>query len=240
VLWIDCDQPDSHHQLHAFSPRPALAIASGSGGTHAYWPLVRPVGPDQLEHANGRLAQALHGDRQSVDAARILRPLGTLNHKHSPPRPVQLRWFDDGAVVELDDVLAPLPELPASSAGAGAVEPRDTRGDPLLAIPPIVYVPVLVGIPLNRDRKVSCPFHDDRTPSLHAYGPGLGWRCFGCGARGSIFDLGARLWGLGTRGRDFRQLRERLAETFDLHEAASPPSVACRGHRRATDGFTET
>ena len=81
VLWIDCDQPDSHHQLHAFSPRPALAVASGSGGTHAYWPLARPVGPDQLEHANRRLAQALHGDRHSVDAARILRPA-----RHAEPQ----------------------------------------------------------------------------------------------------------------------------------------------------------
>jgi DNA primase len=93
----------------------------------------------------------------------------------------------------------------------------------LLTIPPVTYVPVLVGAPLNRDRKVPCPFHDDRTPSLHAYGPGRGWRCFGCGAGGSIFDLAARLWGLGTRGPDFRELRQRLAETFDLPEAASPP-----------------
>ena len=231
MLWIDCDQPDSHHDLHAFSPRPALAVASGSGGTHAYWPLARPVGPDQLERANRRLAQALQGDRRSVDAARILRPLGTLNHKHSPPRPVELRWFDDGAVVELDDVLAALPELPkvpGSAAGAGRVEPRDPRGDPLLAIPPTVYVPVLVGTPLNRDRKVSCPFHADRTPSLHAYGRGLGWRCFGCGACGSIFDLAARLWGLHTRGRDFRELRRGLAETFDVPDGAAfhpPPNT---------------
>jgi hypothetical protein len=216
VVWVDCDHPDSHRQLRAFSPRPALAVASGSGGTHAYWSLARPVGPDRLEHANRRLAHALEGDRQSVDAARILRPLDTLNHKHSPPQPVELRWFEDGAVVEFDDVLASVPKLPASAAGTGAVEPRDPRGDPLLTIPPTIYVPVLVGMPLNRDRKVACPFHDDRTPSLHAFGPGRGWRCFGCGARGSIFDLAARLWGLQTRGSDFRELRRRLTDTFGV------------------------
>ena len=135
MVWVDCDQNNSHQQLQAFSPRPALAVASGSGGTHAYWPLDRPVGPDRLEHANRRLAHAPEGDRQSVDAARMLRPLGTLNHKHSPPQAVELRWFEEGAVVELADVLASLPELPASAAGTGAVEPRDPRGDPLLTIP---------------------------------------------------------------------------------------------------------
>jgi hypothetical protein len=231
VLWADCDRSDSHAQLHAFSPRPALAIASGSGGTHAYWPLARPVGPQRLEHANRRLAHALGGDRQSVDAARILRPLGTLNHKHSPPQPVELRWFDEGAVVELDDVLVPLPDLPASAVGPGAIAPRNPRGDPLLAIAPSVYVPVLVGAPLNRDRKVPCPFHLDRTPSLPAFGRGRGWRCFGCGARGSIFDLAARLWGLGTRGAEFRELRRRLADTFDVPAAASPPRLRRPGSR---------
>jgi DNA primase len=103
---------------------------------------------------------------------------------------------------------------------------RDPANDPLLAIPPWVYVPALVGRPLNRDRKVACPFHDDRTPSLHAFGSGRGWRCFGCGARGSIFDLAANLWGLGTRGLDFLELRRRLAATFDVPH--SPP------HRRVS------
>jgi hypothetical protein len=116
VLWVDCDHPDSDNQLQAFSPRPALAVASGSGGTHAYWPLVRPVGRDLLEHANRRLAHALQGDRQSVDAARTLRPVGTFNHKHSPPGLVELRWFDEGAVIEMDDALASLPELPGPAA----------------------------------------------------------------------------------------------------------------------------
>ena len=86
TLWVDCDDPDSHECLAAFSPRPALAIASGSGGTHAYWPLAKPVTPTQLEQANRRLAHALDADRQSTDAARILRPLDTLNHKQSPAR----------------------------------------------------------------------------------------------------------------------------------------------------------
>ena len=135
---------------------------------------------------------------------------------------------------KLDDVLAALPAAARARRrrGAGTVEPRDPRGDPLLAIPPTVYVPVLVGTPLNRDRKVSCPFHDDRTPSLHAYGRGRGWRCFGCGACGSIFDLAARLWGLRTRGRDFRELRRGLATTFDVPDGAFHRAA---GHHYASE-----
>jgi hypothetical protein len=235
VVWADCDRPDSHEQLRSFVPRPPLAIASGSGGTHAYWPLARPVVPDLLEQVNRRLARALDADHQSVDAARILRPAGTLNHKHAPARPVAVRWFDEGAVVDLAQLVAALPPLPATAAGSGAVAPRDPRGDALLAIPPTVYVPVLVGAPLDRDRKVACPFHDDRSPSLHAFGRGRGWRCFGCGARGSIFDLAARLWGLQTRRRDFRELRRRLAATFSVPDAAAPPRVAPGRSRNKRD-----
>ena len=226
TLWVDCDHPDSHQRLDAFSPRPAVAIASGSGGTHAYWPLSCSLEPDRLEDGNRRLACALDADPQSTDAARILRPVGTHNHKHRPARPVALRWFDEGVVFDAADVVAGLPRPPAQAGAHGAVERRHPRGDALLAIPPKVYVPVLVGQRLNHQGKVACPFHDDHSPSLHAFGRGRGWRCFGCGARGSIFDLAARLWGLGTRGREFRELRRGLAETFGLPDAAAPPPSA--------------
>jgi hypothetical protein len=198
-----------------------LALASGSGGTHAYWPLVAPLAPETLEHANRALAFALDADVQSTDAARILRPAVTLNHKHAPARPVALRWFDDGATFDAARILADLPHTASSGAARGTVGRRDPANDPLLPIRPWVYVPALVGRPLNRDRKVACPFHDDPTPSLHAFGSGRGWRCFGCGARGSIYDLAANLWGHGIRGPDFRELRRRLATTFDISHA--PP-----------------
>jgi DNA primase len=52
--------------------------------------------------------------------------------------------------------------------------------------------------------------HDDSTPSLQLYDHD--WHCFGCRIGGSVYDFGARLYGLDTRGREFLQLRQRLAE----------------------------
>jgi DNA primase len=36
--------------------------------------------------------------------------------------------------------------------------------------------------------KVCCPFHEDRSPSLHVYDDG-GWKCFGCGKHGDVIDF---------------------------------------------------
>jgi DNA primase len=54
--------------------------------------------------------------------------------------------------------------------------------------------------------------HEDRQPSLHVYDdPGRGWYCFGCARGGSIYDFAALLFGRGTRGEDFIELRRELA-----------------------------
>ena len=53
--------------------------------------------------------------------------------------------------------------------------------------------------------------HPDRTPSLHLYDDGT-WYCFGvCRAGGSVFDFGSRVLGISAKGRDFIELRDRLA-----------------------------
>ena len=42
----------------------------------------------------------------------------------------------------------------------------------------------------NHAGYISCPFHDERTPSLKIYtDTGRGWHCFGCGAGGSVIDF---------------------------------------------------
>lgn len=76
---------------------------------------------------------------------------------------------------------------------------------------------------MPRGRKVACPSHaPDRTPSLHVYDDrARGWYCYGCRRGGSVYDLGSVVFGLGTRGDDFRLLQQRLdAELSPLVDLA--------------------
>jgi hypothetical protein len=90
--------------------------------------------------------------------------------------------------------------------------------DPLLAIPPDVYVRRLLGVEVPRHRKVQCPFHEDRQASLHVYETAArGWYCFGrCRRGGTIYDLAAPLYGSDPRGDGFLRLRGELRRLFGL------------------------
>ena len=61
----------------------------------------------------------------------------------------------------------------------------------------IDFLAVLDALDLERpDRtgKVNCPFHDDRTASLHVY-PDMHWHCYGCGAQGDAINFVTRYMG---------------------------------------------
>jgi hypothetical protein len=225
VLWAECDGEEAARAARAFSPRPALVVASGSGpNIHAYWPLRTALSPRDAEVANLRLASSLGADTACFDASRILRPPGTWNHKHEPPRRVEMVELRLAARFELDEVVGGLRHVDTSVVERrwrreDAPPPRRRTRDPLLQIAPRVYVSALLGISVA-GRKVRCPFHDDERPSLHVYGSAeRGWCCFSCNRGGSIYDLAAELWGMGTKGRDFIQLRQLLLERFAVEVA---------------------
>ena len=218
VLWADCDGEAAVGALRDFDPAPSIVIASGTGANcHAYWQLTTPVGRDELERANRRLAHALGADGASADCARILRVPGTLSHKHDPPAPVYALRLQTEPRVSVDDVTGGLSDPPVAPRSTVAVAAR--RGDdPLLAITPDVYVRRLLGADVPRDRKIRCPFHDDRHASLHVYETAeRGWYCFGaCRRGGTIYDLAAPLYGYTARGEDFLRLRAQLRRLFSL------------------------
>lgn len=232
TLWADADSPEAVEKLRQFRPLPAIAIRSGSPGhLHAWWPLRDAVRIGDAENANRRLAVHLGADVRSTDAARILRPAGTLNHKYDPPLPVEaVRVQVDPRLPVLADVLADVPELRPEPkppkpqrdpmTALRARRPQTAFGDPLGAIPASEYVPLLTGRPVVHG-KVQCPFHgggQERTPSLVVYPDDRGWACFGsCPAPsgrkqfgGDIYVLGAALYGLDMR-RDFKEIQRRLA-----------------------------
>ena len=73
------------------------------------------------------------------------------------------------------------------------------------------------GLQVNRNGMCSCPFHEDRHPSMK-----LNERyfyCFGCGATGDVIDLTARLYNLSTK-----EAAEKLAQDFGLiYDSQAPP-----------------
>jgi hypothetical protein len=228
LLWADCDSPTALAALHSFQPPATMIVTSGTHEhAHAYWALTRSLNTQELEDANGRLAAALGADPKCTDAARVLRPPGTLNHKHQPPRPVELHQHTTMRYRPVE-ILAALPPRPRPSATIHTRCPAQLcrDGDPLLAIPPADYVRILTGRQPGRDGKILCPLHPEDTPSFHAYPtPQQGWACYGCPTPdgrplgGDIYTLASHLWHIPTNGRAFRELRHWLDALFGVQRS---------------------
>lgn len=225
VLYGDCDTPESIAALERYRPAPSMIVRSGTGA-HGYWALLEPVGPDELEQANRRLAHALGADMRATDAARILRPPGTFNFKRAEPAAVTLEAtfaiYENAAAIVAG--LADPPDTRVrENRASGGVRSLSAVPDQLADISPPIYVEALTGRTVGRDGKIACPFHEDRTPSLHAYPDAdRGWFCFSCERGGRVYDLAAHLAGyrLPLRGADFLAVREVLLDHLAVRAAA--------------------
>jgi len=215
LAFVEIDRPDGADRLARYRCPPTMIIASGGspGHAHAYWRLHKPADLDELESANRRLAIRLGGDLACVDAARILRPPASKNWKHTPPTRVELLELAPSRRYTLAELTAGLAD-PRPKAISASRSARTTTSDldrQLLAIPAATYVPALTGRHPDRAGKIHCPFHDDHTASLQLYQHD--WYCYGaCRTGGSIYDFAALLYGLRARGREFIELRQRLAD----------------------------
>lgn len=124
AAWADLDFKDTppakiKENLSMFPFRPSIAMHTG-GGYHLYWCLDEPGGKQdipQLESVNRRIAAALGGDMNAVDAARILRIPRTTNHKRK--KTVTLRHIAKFRY-SLDDFMD-LPEPERSAGGSSSV-----------------------------------------------------------------------------------------------------------------------
>jgi hypothetical protein len=236
TVWVDLDSDSAARALQPVEPSPTVVVASGGAGhLHAYWPLRRAAPPPVIERANRRLAWALGGDLASADAARILRPPHTVNHVRGHA-PVRLVAQEASGPCRLADLVGGLSDPPVSmSRQSRSRSARRAAGDPLLALAPERYVSALTGERVGRARKVHCPLHPDRTPSLHVYeDPARGWFCFGCRRGGSVYDLAGALWltrpssGARLRGPGFLWVRERLLRELGLER--NPAAARSDGH----------
>ena len=231
TVWVDLDTDTAARALEPVDPAPNLTVSSSPGHLHAYWTLTRAVPPAVIERANRRLAWALGGDLASTDAPRILRPPSSVHHGRGVV-PVTLASVSSDESCRLGSLVGGLPDPPGATHARRSSRRRShgSAADPLLDIAPERYIGALTGQRVGRSRKVRCPLHDDRTPSLHVYvDAARGWYCFGCRRGGSVYDLAAGLGlpgapvgpaGAQLRGPTFRALRERLLEIFDLPAGA--------------------
>jgi CHC2 zinc finger len=220
LAFVEIDTPDALDRIRAFRHPPSMIVSSGTAGhAHAYYTLSAPVTVPELERANRRLAHALGGDLVSVDAARILRPPSSWNHKHSPPTRVELIELNPAGAYDLDQLVDGLDDPPGRPSVSARTSRRPGRTELdalLLAIPAAEYAHALTGISGDRTGKIHCPFHQDHTASLQLYQDGT-WYCYGaCKAGGSIFDFASRLWLSGTKGAAFLKLRARLADELGV------------------------
>lgn len=134
AIWIDVDVKDDpkHYKtiteawdaickFRADAGLPQFsAVVSSGGGLHIYWISKSPLTPDVWQHyADGLKALLLkHGVKcdagLTTDSARILRIPGTLNHKYTPPRLVELlplpeRDYDFGLSLSFLKGVVPAP-----------------------------------------------------------------------------------------------------------------------------------
>jgi hypothetical protein len=228
VLWVDCDMKDggSARRIHEFRPPPHMVVASG-GGHHAYWLLRDPIDDvRRLREANGLLAEALGGDPQAVDAARILRPPGTLNFKseYGRPRAVELVLAEPHPRYRCEEIVGRLPQWRGHRRST-RTQPARRRADQLQRIAPALYFRELAGAEPDRGGKVCCPLpdHDDPEPSCHVYEDSAqGWYCYGCGRGGDIYELAGALWGFRREGCEFVELRQLLEKRFAIDRVEGP------------------
>jgi len=221
-LWADLDTEAAAAALARFAPEPTMLIATGTPGhTHAYWQLSRPLPAGEVKRAARRLAHALEGDIGCCDPPRVLRAVGSLNHKTDPPREVRCVLLEPERACRVEQLVGALPDPPdpprPAPPAASVRRVRDAGADPLRSIPAVEYVERLTGAVVPASGMVPCPLHPDRTPSLHAGGPNPTlWRCFGCEKSGDLYALAGALAGLPLplRGRDFTQAREVALAVF--------------------------
>ena len=86
------------------------------------------------------------------------------------------------------------------------------------------------GLKVNRSGMTCCPFHNDRHPSLKLNEDYF--FCFGCGAKGDVIDLVAKLFNLSSY-----DAAKKLAADFGTTE--QKPSILARLQRGASQAETE-
>ena len=83
----------------------------------------------------------------------------------------------------------------------------------------------MYGLKLRRNNMVSCPFHNDRTPSMKVDNR---FHCFGCGADGDVIDFVSRIFGISSL-EAAQKIASDFGISYDVKSAVTKPKkIICR------------
>lgn len=83
----------------------------------------------------------------------------------------------------------------------------------------------LYGLKIRRNNMVSCPFHNDRTPSMKVDNR---FHCFGCGADGDVIDFVSRIFGISSL-EAAQKIASDFGISYDVKSAVTKPKkIICR------------
>lgn len=149
--YVDLDNISARQNLDraaAWSPAPSFAVNSSPEKFHVYWPVVGYQGNNRFELLQRKLRQFFDGDKQVIDATRVMRVPGTISTKYSDPASSK---HVPGAVPHMVSCFA-LPGFGQMSspemletvlAGVNVIDGGGTRhelGDPTLAAPSLEWI----------------------------------------------------------------------------------------------------
>ena len=87
------------------------------------------------------------------------------------------------------------------------VSPFDTIKETLN----IADITAFYGVDVKRNNRALCPFHNEKTPSFTIYPKTNSFKCFGCGASGSVIDFVMEI-----HGTDALTAAKKLDEDYHL------------------------
>jgi hypothetical protein len=173
----------------------------------------------------GAIARAMTGETLGAerDPEWLAQAAGQL-YDDLPPEAQDDLWGELGARQDLLNAF-----LDGEEAARTASKHPEAQGakvfnlrahDPLRAISLPLAIEIITGEQVPRSGTMRCPLpgHEERTPSCRVDDDVF--FCHGCLRGGSLYDLGAHLFGLGTRGAQFLEVRRRLAAELLGREAA--------------------
>src|SRR5215210_9350450 len=112
------------------TPQPTAVVISSPGREQYWWRLSRPVGPEEGENLNRRLAYAMAADLSGWDLTQLLRVPGTRNRKYPDAPVVELAHLSEDSYdpAELATALPPA-HGPRAAEATRSVRPEEFAGD---------------------------------------------------------------------------------------------------------------